>query len=178
METYIALLRGINVSGKNLIKMDALREVCGNFGFTNVQTYIQSGNLVFLFKATDNSQLAKDIEDLILKEFMLQVTVLVLKKTELIGILENNPFLNDPSKDKSGLYITFLSEDSANQILSSDFAPEEYYISGRAVYLYCPLGYGNTKLNNNFFEKKLKLKASTRNLKTSIELLRMANEIR
>lgn len=177
METYIALLRGINVSGKNLIKMDALREACGKFGLTNVQTYIQSGNLIFQYKETDNSQLAKDIEDLILKEFQMQVPVMVLTKTELNSILEKNPFLNDLSKYKSGLYISFLSEKSASQIHSTEFAPEEYYISGRAVYLYCSLGYGKTKLNNNFFEKKLKLKASTRNLKTSEELLRMANAL-
>ena len=110
MKTYISILRGINVSGHRMIKMDALRQLYSDLGFENVKTYIQSGNVVFKFNQIDNKKLADRIEKEIAKRFEFQVPVLVTEINELREIVNQNPFLKDTSKDISFLHVTFLSD--------------------------------------------------------------------
>jgi len=99
----------------------------------------------------------------------------------LKSILELNQFLKDNEKDITKLHITFLSKSAQNQYLQSiekgSYLPDEYFIKERVIYLYCPNGYGITKLNTNFFENKLKVGATTRNLKTLFELLKIGETI-
>lgn len=179
MRTYISILRGINVSGKNLIKMNSLQEMYEDLGFQNVKTYIQSGNVVFQSVEVNSDELEQTISDGIVKRFTANVPVLVLEVSELKNILEQNPFLKDDKDDISKLHITFLSE-SPNKLLvdkigDSSFLPDEYFIKGEAIYLFCPNGYGKTKLSNSFFETKLKVKATTRNLRTAMELVKIGD---
>jgi len=174
-------LRGINVSGKNLIKMDALKSLYSGLGFVNVTTYIQSGNVVFQSELNDTATVGQLISDGILNLFQLRVPVLIREYNELKTILKANPFLNGGGEDISKLHITFLSElpeeSRVQSILDASFNPDEFFVNGKTVYLLCPNGYGNTKLSNSFFESKLKVTATTRNLRTIYELERIGGLI-
>ncbi|WP_319589472.1 DUF1697 domain-containing protein [uncultured Draconibacterium sp.] len=179
MNKYVAILRGINVGGKNKIKMDALKSSLSILGFEQVQTYIQSGNVVFRFQETSLEDLAKLINKQIQKEFGFDVPVLVLCAEQLANIVSNNPFVGNENKVAQFLHVTFLKENQVNvneeKITAQVKAREEFLISNGVIYLYCPQGYGKTKLNNNFFESQLKVSATTRNWKTTLKLLEMTN---
>ena len=181
MATYISILRGINVSGHKLIKMDALRKSYESLGFRNVKSYLQSGNIVFDVDKNNLNQLEEEIIQLIEKDFGFQVPVIVLTIDKLNFIINNNPFLKDSSKELSYLHVTFLSKKpisfNLEVIEEKKGEDEEIIISENVVYLYCPNGYGNTKLTNNLFESKLKVVATTRNWKTTNELLILAQQI-
>lgn len=180
MNTCIALLRGINVSGKNLIKMEALRASLEAIGFKNVRSYVQSGNLLFESPEQDMHLLERQITDRIQSDFACTVPVLVLSSKAFVDILAANPFAGHPEKDTAYMHITFLAQtpqlfaDDALQAKAA--AGEVFHCSPRAVYLYCPGGYGNTRLNNNLIENKLKVSASTRNWKTCLALKAMLQE--
>lgn len=180
MKTYIAILRGINVGGKNIIKMDALRNMFENQGYENVRTYVQSGNIIFSEKETDPRILEERIFHQIKETFGFDVPVIVLSPEKLKKIVDKNPFFNDPDKDPVYWHVTFLSSESENFDLQAIERKkqdgEALHIVGDVVYLYCPNGYGNTKLSNNFLASKLKTGATTRNWKTTLELLRIGNE--
>ena len=177
METYIALLRGINVSGQKKIKMTDFKNHLQELNFGDVQTYIQSGNAVFKNKKTTLKVLETRITQKISEEYGFQVSVIVKSREELTDILENNPFLKD--KDTSRLYVTFLSEEPSSVNLEKlkgiDHSPEEYVLKETTIYLYSPHGYGRAKTNNNFFENKLKVAATIRNWKTVNKLVEMSN---
>ncbi|MDR0791861.1 MAG: DUF1697 domain-containing protein, partial [Chitinophagaceae bacterium] len=150
MATFISILRGINVSGKNLIKMEALRKLFVDAGFSNVQTYIQSGNVIFETKKIATADLEKIVSGEIKKQFGLNVPVLVITLEELKNVIKNNPFANDKTKDTNFLHVTFLSGIAAKEniakISAAGFLPDEFFVVDKAGYLYCPNGYGNTKL--------------------------------
>lgn len=177
MTTFIAMLRGINVSGHRIIKMEALRASLAGLGFKHIQTYVQSGNVIF--EADEPvAGLAGKISQKILDDFSFDVPVLVKTDKELAEIIDRNPFVKDKAMDAEKLHVTFLSDDppkNAVELLQPLAAGEEQArIAGRAVYLYCPNGYGNTKLTNTAIEKKLACGATTRNWKTTRKLLEMA----
>jgi uncharacterized protein (DUF1697 family) len=181
MQTYICILRGINVSGSKIIKMEALRKMFDDLNFKNAQTYIQSGNIVFQDKQTACEILEKKIARRILGDFGFEVPVMVKEPGELKAALRNNPFVNQRTLDATKLHATFLSslpaKEGLEKIKGGNYGADEYIFDGKIIYLYCPDGYGNTKLNNNFFESKLKVSATTRNWRTINELVRMAEAI-
>jgi uncharacterized protein (DUF1697 family) len=174
---YIALLRGINVSGKNLIKMDALKFSLEKLNFKNIKTYIQSGNIVFESEEKTVSELSNEIRQLILKDFSLEVPVIVIESTEFEEIVTSNPFAKKEDCDEKFMHLTFLNEQidvSKTSLINEKLGENEELVFGkRFVYLYIPSGYGNTKLSNTFIENKLKNVATTRNWKTCNELLKM-----
>ncbi|WP_333663370.1 DUF1697 domain-containing protein [Chishuiella changwenlii] len=176
---YIAILRGINVSGKNSIKMIDLKNLFESLNFNHITTYIQSGNIVFNSDSEDKKELKKLISLQIEKIFNLKVPVLVLKIDDLREIISQNPFSTD--KETSFIHFTFFDNqpDFDNiQIIESKIAMnEEIVINNNVAYIYCPNGYGKTKLTNNFLENKLKTTATTRNYKTTNELLKIAESI-
>ena len=177
MKTYISILRGINVGGKNLIKMNSLQAMFEGMGFHNVKTYIQSGNVVFQSLETHPEELERLISEGILREYQFNVPVLVREVSELKSILALNPLITDFEEDISKFHVTFLSKLPESQylqgIISGSYLPDKCIIIGRTIYLVCPNGYGKTKLNNNFFENKLKVSATTRNLRTLMELVKL-----
>jgi uncharacterized protein (DUF1697 family) len=179
METYIAILRGINVSGKKLIKMEELRIHLQDIKLKDVKTYIQSGNIVFNYPTTNQKELATLISDKIKKEYGFDVPVIVLNQLELKYISENNPFINERNEDTSKLAVTFLSEeadaDKSIALYTLNDSPNEFIIVGKVIYLLCPNGFSNSKLTINFIENKLKLTASSRNWNTVVKLLGMAS---
>ena len=178
MKTYISILRGINVGGQKSIKMDALKEIYESLQLLNIQTYIQSGNVVFQANYTNSKDLEKKISDQIQKYLGFEVPVIILEKDELKDIIEKNPYRDDDTKDISHLHVTLLNAKpvkvNAEAIHEKKTQGEELTIVERAVYLYCPNGYGRTKLTNTFFENCLKVQATTRNWKTALELLNIA----
>jgi uncharacterized protein (DUF1697 family) len=180
MTSYISILRGINVGGNKRIKMDALRQIFVELGCASVQTYIQSGNVVFNSGEADVQTLEKTISAKILETFGFEVPVLVLTASEITAAVSNNPFSTDLAKDPATIHLTFLSHlpDTAllSKIVPTNYLPDEFICLGKVIYIHCPNGYGNTKLTNSFFENKLKLTATCRNLKTSMELAALANK--
>jgi Uncharacterized protein conserved in bacteria len=181
MKTYISILRGINVSGQKIIAMAALREMYEYLGFRNVQTYIQSGNVIFQDDRYESSELTTVIFNQILKQFGFEVPVIVLTIETLERIITNSPFKNEESKDARYLHVTFLAsppvmaDDEGVLMRKSD--DEDVAITDEALYLYCPNGYGKTKLTNSFIEAKLNVVATTRNWKTANELLRISLKV-
>lgn len=180
MFIYISILRGINVSGKNLMKMDVLRSMYENLKFKNVRTYVQSGNVVFSSVEENPEQLETLITEAIEKEFGYKVPVLVLNEPTFSTIIANNPFIKDKLKDPSFLHVTFLAnqplKNNIDSIREKKHPDEAIEITDNAVYLYCPKGYGKTNLHNNFLENKLKVKATTRNWKTVNEIQKLARQ--
>jgi uncharacterized protein (DUF1697 family) len=170
MRKFIALLRGINVSGQKKIKMSDLKILFEDLSFTNVQTYIQSGNVLFFNDTTNKKSLREKIEKQIKEQFGYTVQVIIKTPGELGHALRNSPFLKDKKKNVERIYFTFLSEKPivANiiKLKEVDYLPEEYNLDGDTVCLFFPNGYGKAKMNNNFFEKKLNVFATTRNFKT------------
>ncbi|NRB53014.1 MAG: DUF1697 domain-containing protein [Saprospiraceae bacterium] len=168
MRTYIALLRGINVSGQKKIKMADLRTHLSSWGFSEVQTYIQSGNIVLQDEELAANQIAKRIHQGIQSAYGFDVPVMVLAPEYLDKVLANNPFL--PEKDPKRLYVTFLSNPPVPELLDGllqeDYSPEAFNLVEKHIYFFSPSGYGRAKMNNNFFEKKLKVEATTRNWRT------------
>lgn len=164
-----------------MIKMEALKKLYAGLGFADVQTYIQSGNVIFRSKAHECSRLEKKIAEKIHEEYGYHVPVIVMELDEMKKIAKDNPYARDKSKDPSFLHISFLSADSGKasvgKIDGSMYLPDEFLWKDRAIYLYIPGGYGRTKLNNGFFESKLKLTSTTRNWKTVNELIRLAEDI-
>lgn len=177
---YIALLRGINVSGKNRIRMNELVDSFQALQFKNVKTYIQSGNVVFDYGVIDTKELASIIKKKINEDFGFTAKVLIRTKDEMENIINSNPFIKESNVEIDKLHITFLENIVDTTILSEiDLKKEEnekYLIISKEIYLYCPNGYGRTKLTNAIFEKKLKTIATTRNWKTVNRLFEIANK--
>ncbi len=163
MTVYIALLRAINVSGKRKVPMSDLRELVEALGHTDVRTYIQSGNVVFNATAGSPARIRSAMEQQIETAFGFGVTVLLRSPAELEAAMRRNPF-------GDSAYVTFLDEPpTAGSIAAIDpaaFAPDEFAVHGREVFVHCPNGYGRTKINNTFFERAFATKATTRNWRT------------
>ncbi|MEM6630882.1 MAG: DUF1697 domain-containing protein [Bacteroidota bacterium] len=180
MNTYIALLRGINVSGQKKIKMAELRQQLGELGLEGLQTYIQSGNLVFSSVESDSLVLAESIKHKIQEDYGFEVPTQVWGKGLWEQIFTQNPFLPDKSEEIAKLHVTLLAEIPTAEQLSVvsqvHFPPDEFICKDQAIYLYCPNGYGRTKLTNTFWERKLKVAATTRNWKTMTKLREMVEE--
>jgi len=181
MKTYISILRGINVGGKNLIKMSDLKEKYESLDFRNVTTYIQSGNVVFQSEEADTAALEREISKAILKHFGMNVSVFIIEQSALKYILEAHPFLNEKKGEKENLYICFMSKsvepDLLNVITNISYLPDKFTIRENVIYLCFPDGYGQTKLNNNFWEHKLHVIATTRNLKTLTALIKIGETL-
>lgn len=180
MQTYITILRGINVSGQKMINMEALKTLMKDLGFQNIKTYIQSGNLIFEHEKVDLYELAKQIEEQILQQYGFQVTVIIRTPGDFEHIINNNPFLITRKEDTNKLHVTFLSSEPKEEYLAKitrpENIPDEFVISGDHVFVFCPNGYGNSKISNTFFENKLKVTATTRNWKTVMKLAEMARD--
>ena len=178
MPTYISLLRGINVGGQRKIRMADLAAAYEVLGLKNVNTYVQSGNVVFDTGIRSAAEVASAIEEKIRSRFGFDVTVLVRTTRELAAVVEGNPFAAQAAEDPAKVHVTFLAarpgREPIRQIEGTDAGGDAFFLRGQEVYLHCPGGYGRTKLNNTFFERKLKMPATTRNWKTVQALHEMA----
>jgi uncharacterized protein (DUF1697 family) len=179
MKTFIALLRGINVSGQKKIKMAEFRIHLEEAGLTNVKTYIQSGNIVFDSAFVTEEENAQIIEQCIERVYQFKVPVVVFSNGYLTNILKHNPYVKDDSKGPSKIFFCFLytkpSSENITKLLSYSYEGEELSLTDKMAYLYFSNGAGKAKMHNNFIENKLKVVASSRNLNTVIKLIEMSN---
>lgn len=177
MKRYISLLRGINVSGQKKIKMAELRALYESIGFADVQSYLQSGNVVFATEETERTRIAQSIAAAITATYGFTVTVLIQDATDFAQVFAGNPFLEAHGEDLTKLYVTFLVGQPSSEALANLALPansgDEFAVRGQHVYIFCPGGYGRTKLSNAFFERKLKVTATTRNWRTVTALTNM-----
>ncbi|GET21019.1 DUF1697 domain-containing protein [Prolixibacter denitrificans] len=176
MNQYIAILRGINVGGNRKIKMADLKELFAGMSFTEISAYIQSGNVLFSSaKEEDSVALGDKLEQAIADTFGFAVPVIVRTVEELQQAIATNPFYASPDSDIERLHLTFLKTAPApaqlaviNQI---NHLPDKFNIIGNHAFVYCSGRYSESKLTNSFFEKKLKVPATTRNWKTVLKLV-------
>ncbi len=179
MKTYIALLRGINVSGQKIIKMDYLRKLLENEGFEDVKSYIQSGNIIFNSQENQIPILEKRIQEAILNEFGFEVQLIVLLPDELSTSIQSNPLLNNDSLDMKQHYFAFLNENPSDenwQLLKNYLLNgEKIELGEKVIYIHYSDGAGKSKLTTNLIENKLKRIATSRNLNTCRKLLELAN---
>ena len=180
MTTHLALLRGINVSGHNMIKMEALKATLEAIGFQNVTTYIQSGN-VFVDTEEENApKVAFLIKQEIFKVFGHEVPVIVINKEGLSACFKNNPFLKEKEVDTKKLYAAFISielkKESINDLKVSQFKPDEVAIDQNRIFIKYAVGAGKTRFDQKYIEKKLNVTATIRNWSTVTQLLKMFEE--
>ncbi|WP_291274619.1 DUF1697 domain-containing protein [Flavobacterium sp.] len=180
MYTHLALLRGINVSGHNMIKMETLKNVLENKGFQNVRTYIQSGNVFVDSEEAHGASVGFTIKQEIFKQLGLDVPVVVVSKNDLEQCFLNNPYLKEKEVDEKKLYIAFVSKElqvsAINDLKISQFKPDEAAIDKSRIFIKYAIGAGKTRLDQKYIEKKLSVVATIRNWNTVTKLLAMYNE--
>jgi len=179
MNKFICLLRGINVSGNNKIKMSELAVMFEQLGFGDITTYIQTGNILFACDKGAAEQLQGKIKSAIANTFGFDIVVLVRPVDKLHQVKQALPFANiDVASQGTQVMICFLSEmpckTLSEAITQWAKPPELLIIEHDVAYLHCPNGYGKSKLSNMFLEKKLQVSATTRNLKTLDKLCQLA----
>jgi uncharacterized protein (DUF1697 family) len=174
MTACVSLFRGINVGGHHHIRMDELKGLHEALGLKDVLPYIQSGNVVFTSDDADVARLRGQIEDGFEQKFGFHVEVFVRTSAELKAIIEQNPFQSQQSKESKWVVVMFLAarpDDTAQEdLLKSYVGPEEFFITGKELYIYYTNGIGRSKLSNSLIEKKLKTVGTARNWNTILQL--------
>ena len=180
-QIYIALLRGINVGGKNIIKMDALKQCFVDLGFSDVQTYIQSGNVIFSTPETDKSTLIKTIENQLFKTFSIEIKTAIITKDELKETVENapEPFGAEPEKYRYDVW--FMLPDVTSDGIASQLRLREgvdFLQVGKNVLYTSRL---TSQMSKSYFSKIMQTNLSKsftiRNWNTTTKLLKLTNEI-
>ncbi len=177
MTLLISMIRGINVGGARPLRMADLRALYEALGFSAVRTYLQSGNVVCEAKGGDAAAHAAAVERAILGRFGHEVSVAALTSKGLAAVVASNPLLGKRSVDPQFLHATFLigARGASLRGLELPLGPrEDAVLAGDVVYLYCPNGYGVTKINNGLFERIFSCGATTRNWRTVVALDGMA----
>ena len=180
MKTHLALLRGINVSGHNMIKMDVLQKAMENRGFKCVKTYIQSGNVFVNTNEESAASVGFQIKQEIYKVFGHDVPVVVIGKEDLLACFQNNPFLKEKDADTKKLYVAFVStvltSEGIHQLKMSQVKPDEVCLDNNRIYIKYAISAGKTKLDQKYIEKKLNVTATIRNWNTVTNLLKIYEE--
>ncbi len=171
--TLVALVRGINVGGRNSVPMAELRSVLEALGLEDVTTYIQSGNVVFRSRAAVKT-LPASMEDAIADAFGVRPTVLLRTPAELMAVVESNSFLS-AGADASKLHVVFLERKpaavDAKRLDPDRSPPDAFELVGRELYLHLPNGAGRSKLGIDYVERVLRVRATQRNWNTVLKLL-------
>ena len=192
MASHVALLRGINVGGRNKVPMADLREVVAALGHTGVTTYIQSGNVLFSTADTDTAKLAAALESAVEDRFGLWSSVVVLSRDELAGVLAACPYQDEPNPRL--VHVVFLNAEPRPDLLgrietaasaaAAKGSRDAVQAAGRALYVHTPDGFGKSELAQNLFrivtppseQKKQALAATARNWATATKLLSLCEE--
>jgi uncharacterized protein (DUF1697 family) len=174
-ERFVILLRGINVGGHKKVPMAQLRTLCESLGCDDVETYVQSGNVVTR-SALSAEELAADLESALNKEFGFTPRVIIREHSDFIRVLDNNPY---PDTEEKFLHVGFMAEAPTKKAIAAlgtiDCAPEGYTIAGREIYLNFVNGAGRSpKLGRIPFERKLAVDITSRNLRTVTKLAEMS----
>lgn len=174
MQTYIILLRGVMPTGKNKVPMGLLRGVLTEAGLSEVRTYIQSGNILAR-SSLDAPELERLVHDEILRNFGGDLAVVARTPQQIRDVLADNPFKDlEPAKTFFVIFSKEPSKHLAEEVMRQSFPPNRHVITAKATYLYCPEGYSNSKVNNNWLEKRLGLSATMRNYNTLARLVELS----
>ena len=181
MQTFITFLRGVNMTGHNSIRMNDLSALYKDMGFNDAETYIQSGNVIFSSSGQEPiNQISQKIEMAIFKRFNYKVPLMVRTIAEVKALDSCNPFLSMENFDPSKMAVMFLHEECSMVQLQKaehiDYPPDKFKISGSEIFIYCPNGFGKTKLYTNFFEKKMGVTGTARNWNTITTILNIAEK--
>jgi uncharacterized protein (DUF1697 family) len=181
MASVVAFLRGVNMTGHNVIKMADLAALCRKLGYKDAETYIQSGNVIFT--NPDNRTGGETellIEQAIKNQFGHDISVMIRSAEELKKILQINPFVQSEDIDQSKHAALFLKEApisiQIDKLAGIDYPPDRFFVSGKEIFIWCPNGFGKTKLYTNFFENKMKVIGTARNWKTISTLVEIAEK--
>ncbi len=179
-DVNIALLRGINVGGKNRLPMKDLAAMFVDAGCDDVRTYIQSGNVLFRTEPTRGEDIPSLISASILSHFGYQVPVVARGARELEAIVQANPFV-EGGAETDKLHVVFLADlPDAEHVGALDpdrSPPDEFAVRGREIYLHCPNGLARSKLTNSYFDSRLSTISTMRNWKTVRKLLELAADV-
>jgi uncharacterized protein (DUF1697 family) len=178
MTVIISMLRGINVGGHNIVKMDALRALYESLKLRDARTYVQSGNVVFRSGESDPTKLAKRIQGAIEREFGFRPEIILRTAAELRAVVARNPFANRRDVLPGKLLVTFLATEPAAGVSDGlrkiDMAPEELRVDERHLYIYYPNGMARPRVAWTTIERTLKVSGTGRNWNTVTRLLEMA----
>jgi len=167
MKQFIAFLRSINVGGRN-VKMDVLRGLFESLGFSNVKTFIASGNVLFESSSGNLKNLEKTIENKLLKTLGYEVATFVRSSKELVEIANYQPFKK--LKDNEGLYIAFISEppdkETEEKLMTFKTKTDEFHVHQREIYWLCRTRFSESTFSGALLEKTLKTRATIRNSTT------------
>jgi uncharacterized protein (DUF1697 family) len=177
MGVFVAMLRAVNVGGRNMVKMEELRGLCSSLGCSEVQTYVQSGNVVFCSGLKEQT-LQKRLEDSIEKAFGFRTLVVLRSSAELKAVIARNPFPAYARSAPAKLHVNFLYADPGEErrklVRAMRFDPEEMRLEGREIYIYYPVGAGLSKLRWAPIDKTLGTAGTARNWNTVVKLREMA----
>jgi uncharacterized protein (DUF1697 family) len=178
MATHVALLRGVNVGGKNKLPMKELAGMFIDAGCDGVQTYIQSGNVIFRAESRIVEKLPAVIADQIANRFGYRIPIVLRTTEEMRAVVSRNPFIAAGAREDF-LHVLFLAgepdSDRISHLDAQRSPPDLFTVSGRDVYLYLPNGAGRTKLTNNYFDTKLDTISTGRNWRTVVKLIEVMN---
>lgn len=173
---YVAFLRGINVVGKNKIEMNRLREMFDALGFENVKTYINSGNVIFETRKTDDKKLSEKIEKAIEKELALNIKTMVRSVAEIEEIIENNPFDGEFENHKE-MHVLFTDEEMPEEkradLIGHNHENEKFAVRGREIFCLLRINFTDSLLGKDYIGKKLKISATARNWRTVNKVLEL-----
>ena len=174
MRNYVILLRGVTPTGNNKVPMANLRAALTKAGLVDVQTYIQSGNVIARTQL-DRTPLQSLVHEVIAKEIGAELAIIVRTHQELKGVLAGNPF---PVSAASRTYFSLLASPPTLSLVADfcqlSFSPDEVKVVGNSVYTQYATKHSDSKFNNNFFERKLKVVATTRNFNTMSHLVELS----
>jgi uncharacterized protein (DUF1697 family) len=180
MSVLISMLRGVNVGGHHLIRMDVLKALCESLGMRSVQTYVQSGNVIFATNERDLDQLAVAIEDAIEQRCGFRCAVILRTVGEMRDVIRRNPFATRQGVDPRKLAVIFLAEDpgqeARDKVLAMKIEPEELRMEAREYYIYFPLGMGQSKAPAAI-ARALKVPGTGRNWNSVTKMLEMAEKL-
>jgi uncharacterized protein (DUF1697 family) len=179
MASWVVLLRGVNVGGANRLAMSDLRDLIGSLGHSEVTTYIQSGNLLMTSPRVDRAAIAAEICAGIESSFGLVVSTILRTPDELRAGIAANPFVAEAEADAARVHIMFLSAaprpDDVAQLEPDRFGADRFALLGSDLFLHYPDGAGRSKMNLDYFEKRLHVRGTARNLKTVATLIELSN---
>jgi uncharacterized protein (DUF1697 family) len=171
---YVTFLRGINVGGKNMIKMELLREMFSSLGFENVKSYINSGNVIFETVETDNKLLSDRIAEAITETFSFKINVMTRTIAEIENLVENNPFAGQFENEKD-LHVFFLEEELPDEkrdlLLAQANENEMFAFQPRTIFCLLRISILDSIVGKGFIDKKLKVSATARNWRTVNKIL-------
>ncbi|HBC38113.1 hypothetical protein SDC9_79836 [bioreactor metagenome] len=176
MTKYIVLLRGVTPTGKNRVPMAQLRQLLAESGFQNVQTWIQSGNVI-LYSELSVEEVVKRVNKIIKESIGADLKIIVKTPAEIETVIAENPF--GKRYDISRVFFTLFNDtpdiNLVTALQAQDFGPDEFIFTPHAIYLFIPGSAAKTKLNNNFLERKLKIDTTTRNFNTLSKLIALSS---